>query len=192
MAEAMLACCHGQSLDLATLVEEIPPTSLRAFVETATRWKTGRLMSFAAELGAVAGGVEPHKADAASALGNSLGVALQMLNDLSDLAPCDGPQRGYEDLASRRPTWCWVWAHEVLDPIAYSQLLRTLTTVNDDRAAIGSFAETLRASILQHASSEIDRVLNAAVDAWSSQYGLDAELKTILEEVRRLEGAYAR
>jgi geranylgeranyl pyrophosphate synthase len=192
MVEAMLACCHGQSLDLATLIEDVPPASLRAFVETATAWKTGRLMGFAAELGAIAGEVETRKADAASALGNSIGVALQMLNDLSDLAPRDGPQRGYEDLAGRRPTWCWVWAYEVLDAPEYSQVLRTLTTMSDDRTAISSFAETLRASILLHARFEIDRVLNTALDAWSSQFGLDAELTTIMEEVRRLEGAYAR
>ena len=82
MLRAVLDCHAGQALDVGLDVTELPRDQLRAIVERSSALKSGALTRLAAELGAIAGGAAPDRLAAVGNFGASLGLALQMLDDL--------------------------------------------------------------------------------------------------------------
>jgi hypothetical protein len=82
---AVLRCHYGQALDLSVRVGELRQLEVRDVVFATTRLKTGSLMELAAELGATAARADPESLSVLAELGAELGVALQMLDDLTGI-----------------------------------------------------------------------------------------------------------
>ena len=78
VAEAMVELGEGEATELAAR-----PTNEAEYMELARR-KTGALFRAAAELGAVAGGAEPHAIDSFGEYAERVGVAFQMRDDVLD------------------------------------------------------------------------------------------------------------
>jgi geranylgeranyl diphosphate synthase type I len=196
MADAMLACCHGQSLDLGVCIDRIPIESLRAFVEAATEWKTGGLMGLAAEFGAIVGQAADDAAVAARRLGTSIGVVLQMLNDLSELCETDDDDDwGLEDLRQRRATWIWVWTAEAVAEPQWNSLVDRLlasTCVSLGESALRSLARDLFEIVESRGREEINRRLRASLNVWRDEFADAYDLEPLLAEIGRLERSYAR
>ena len=78
VAEAMVELGEGEATELAAR-----PTNEAEYMELARR-KTGALFRAAAELGAVAGGADPHAVDSFGEYAERVGVAFQMRDDVLD------------------------------------------------------------------------------------------------------------
>ncbi|MFO8114875.1 MAG: polyprenyl synthetase family protein, partial [Halorubrum sp.] len=78
VAEAMVELGEGEATELADR-----PTTEPEYMELARR-KTGALFRAAAELGAVAGGADPHAIDSFGEYAERVGVAFQMRDDVLD------------------------------------------------------------------------------------------------------------
>ncbi|EMA65313.1 polyprenyl synthetase [Halorubrum aidingense JCM 13560] len=78
VAEAMVELGEGEATELAAR-----PTTEAEYMELARR-KTGALFRAAAELGAVAGGADPHAIDSFGEYAERVGVAFQMRDDVLD------------------------------------------------------------------------------------------------------------
>jgi geranylgeranyl pyrophosphate synthase len=194
MCAAMFRCHFGQALDLALPVGQLDRASVPAVVAAATRLKTGALTALAAEVGALAAGAPAATIAALRCFGHRLGVALQMLDDLGNLADGDDDKR-HEDLRLGRPTWPWAWAAEDLDDRAFADLQREARVLNAHALAGGRgdaapLAARLRAAIGPRGRREASRLLDQAFDQLRGALGPDADLQALAAEIARLEAAY--
>ncbi|HEY0713965.1 MAG TPA: polyprenyl synthetase family protein [Polyangia bacterium] len=123
MSQVMLDCHYGQALDLAARPSSVEPACLPDVVATLTTLKTGRLLGFAAEAGALCGGGDPALTEAIAAFGEALGVGLQMLDDLGNLSGRAPADKRYEDLRNGRVTWPWAWAAQQLERSRFEELV---------------------------------------------------------------------
>src|SRR5690606_31849625 len=105
---------QGQALDLGTHVARLPQSDVATLVRTTTELKTGALMGLACAIAAEVAGAEPTLVGRLQELGAQLGVALQMLDDLSGLLNDRRRDKGEEDLRLGRATWPWAWLAEAL------------------------------------------------------------------------------
>lgn len=122
-ALALTRCHQGQALDLATRVVDLEPREVPAVVLATTRLKTGTLCRLAVELGALAAGATAARTAALGDLGEAIGCALQMLDDLGGLVSEARRAKAYEDLRGARPTWAWAWLAEQHDPFAWARFV---------------------------------------------------------------------
>jgi geranylgeranyl pyrophosphate synthase len=187
---AVRRCHEGQALDLTARIGDLHPSDLRTVCRTISEWKTGSLMGLAGELGAVAAGGSEGSIAAATTFGVRLGVALQMLNDLSELTGVAGPLKHPEDLIHGRVTWPWVWAAERLSAPAFEAI--------QDRGAklaagTGS-AATLAAELLDALGPDPKRPiaddLSSAFGELAMAVGPHPALSPIRAEVDRLLQKY--
>ena len=138
-AVAILVRAHqGQALDLSTRITELEMREAPGVVAATTRLKTGALCRLAMELGAMAAGAPPRVVVAIGALGESAGMALQMLDDLGCIVASERRGKACEDLLACRPTWPWAWLAASGDAVAWSALcsqMRALAAAGDRSAA---------------------------------------------------------
>jgi geranylgeranyl pyrophosphate synthase len=123
MSRVMLDCHYGQALDLAARPSAIDPAQLTDVVATMTTLKTGRLLAFAAEAGALCAGADEALIGHVAAFGEALGVGLQMLDDLGNLSGRAPADKRYEDLRNGRVTWPWAWAAQQLERGHFDELV---------------------------------------------------------------------
>jgi geranylgeranyl pyrophosphate synthase len=116
---AVLRCHYGQALDLSVRVGELRQREVVDVVFATTRLKTGSLMELAAELGATAARGDAESRLVLAELGAELGVALQMLDDLTGICVVRRRDQGKEDLVLGRPTWVWAWLAARCDHLSY-------------------------------------------------------------------------
>jgi geranylgeranyl pyrophosphate synthase len=205
LSRTMLRGHFGQALDLSVQVGRAPQDWIAPVVAAATDLKTGALMELAARLGAVAAGAPADRVAAIARFGRRLGVGLQMLDDLANLAPLAAPTDGsggagadskrHEDLRLGRPTWPWAWAAEALDGSSFAALQadarvvraqaiagahpRTEPLATSLRAAFGVRGRRAARVHLERAMTDLERAL-----------GPVAELRLVIEEIDRLEVSY--
>lgn len=123
LAVVTLVRCHqGQALDLATRIVDLAPRDVPEVVAATTQLKTGALCKLALELGALAAGASPERRAQIGALGESIGCALQMLDDLGCLVSPARRDKAFEDLRALRPTWVWAWLAATCDPFTWARL----------------------------------------------------------------------
>jgi geranylgeranyl pyrophosphate synthase len=204
-AAAALARCHqGQALDLATRVVDLEPRDVPAVVAATTRLKTGALCRLAVELGALAAGAAAARVAALADLGEAIGCALQMLDDLGGLAaaPAAGPDarsrraKGHEDLREARPTWPWAWLAEQHDPFAWARLVgqaRAVTAGADPGPLAEALAERIDPIGRARARATLDAALAAARAALARDPAGDAArpaLDELTADLRRMETMY--
>ena len=106
-------CHEGQALDLGSRVDDLTVSHLYPIALEISRLKTGGLTALSAWLGAMAAGGNRLTRNALSRFGMSVGICLQMINDLQELRRfVEGAER-YDDLRNARVTWAWAWAAKV-------------------------------------------------------------------------------
>jgi geranylgeranyl diphosphate synthase type I len=129
VAEAMVELGEGEATELADR-----PTNEAEYMRLAQR-KTGALFRAAAELGAVAGGAEPHAIDSFGEYAKRVGVAFQMRDDVLD-ATADAEDLGKptgQDAEMGRPSVVQVTSltPEEIDERAREQSELALAALDD-------------------------------------------------------------
>ena len=120
--DAVRVCHEGQALDLAARIGDLHPAEVISVCRVITERKTGALMGMAVELGATVAGADADTICVLRTFGKRVGVALQMLNDLSELTGTAGPLKHPEDLTHGRITWPWAWAAQRLPAAQFDAL----------------------------------------------------------------------
>lgn len=184
---AVLRCHYGQALDLSVRVTELRRREVPDIVFGTTRLKTGSLMELAAELGALAAGAEPTKLRALSTLGRDIGIALQMLDDLTGITSERRCHKGHEDLLEARPSWAWAWLAECVDDVSYLRLrgLEEAVVRRDLHPEV--VAEQLRALVPDHGRAAIRERLTSSLASCREIFGSAAGLGELENELSRLE-----
>jgi geranylgeranyl pyrophosphate synthase len=202
LSRTMLRGHFGQALDLSVQVGRAPQDWIPPVVAAATDLKTGALMELAARLGAVAAHAPPSRVDIIARFGRRLGVGLQMLDDLNNLAPrvdagdagsADGKR--HEDLRLGRPTWPWAWAAEALDQESFAALQAAARVVRGQALAHGrprteELASALRAAFGVRGRRAARVHLERAMKDLENALGPVAELGLVVDEIERLEASY--
>jgi geranylgeranyl pyrophosphate synthase len=157
----LLRAHQGQALDLGTTITEVPQAHVRELCWHAMQLKTGALMGFALQLGAMLGGASVEAAERIGAWGERFGIVLQMFNDLDNLCPSP---RQYEDLAQKRPTWFWSVASYAPDR-DYAALITAVAQLPMTQP-VASWLESHGLPARAHVAAEVfARRLLTAVDA---------------------------
>jgi geranylgeranyl pyrophosphate synthase len=201
----------GQSLDLSLQVGRAPQDWIPPVVAAATDLKTGALMELAARLGALAARAPVDRVATIARFGRRLGVGLQMLDDLGNLAPradsasseaghgsapaAGAEDKRHEDLRLGRPTWPWAWAAEALDPPAFAALqtaarLVRAQALSGNRPRTEPLAAELRAALGVRGRRAARVHLERAMLDLEHDLGPVSELRLVTEEIERLEAAY--
>ncbi len=187
MLRAVLDCHAGQALDVGVDVTDQPRDQLRMIVSRGSALKSGALTQLAAELGAIAGGADPARLAAVRDFGASLGLALQMLDDLGGVICDDRLAKGCEDLQLARPTWPWLWAAEHADDARWARLVKLGRRVRDGEDA-APLARELASVARLPGRAEIDRQLAATLEIIRALDG--AQVAVVEAQLARLEAAY--
>lgn len=179
VATAAVRRCHeGQALDLTARIGDLHPSEVRSVCRTISAWKTGSLLALAARMGAVAADNRVDLADAVADFGESLGVALQMQNDLSELTGAAGLLKQPEDLVHGRVTWPWVWAAERLSVGAFDALqlrgAKLAAGTGDSAALAADLLQALGTDPLQPVREELSKAYAALTDAVGPHQALGA------------------
>jgi len=183
--KSVLRCHYGQALDLSVRVTDLHHDEVAAVVYATTRLKTGSLMELAAELGALAAGASPERTRVLADVGRDVGVALQMLDDLSGIAVARRAHKGREDLLAARPSWVWAWLAQSVDRVTYRRLRSMAESVArgelepDGLAAllaerVGA-EEALRSGLVHRVAAPGERALALALQ-WAEQLARGAPL----------------
>lgn len=136
-------CHEGQAIDLTARADRVAPREARATAAAISRWKTGSLVSLAAWCGVHAAGGDASLRRLTAAFGNSLGVCLQMRNDLEEVENFAAGARRSDDLRNARVTWPWAWAAAVLPAADYRKLQTMLHGAGADTTRLRDVAKRL-------------------------------------------------
>jgi geranylgeranyl pyrophosphate synthase len=188
-ARALLRCHHGQGLDIAVKVSEVAPANLAELVELTTALKTGSLMSLACALGALAGGADARIENALSVFGSEVGVALQMLDDLSGFLNPARTDKGMEDLVEQRATWAWACASEAVDEATFREWQAISRGLKTSGPAASALLSAMRPH-LEHRRRVPRKRLDAALDGLKSQIGTSRAIESFAHEIDALEKSY--
>ncbi len=134
MVRAGRRCHEGQAIDLHARVDRIPPADWKEIAEAISTLKTGVLVELAAQFGCSAANASNPIRSALGSFGCQIGVALQMRNDLDELAriaacrPTSNDLNGIrdDDLRHARITWPWAWAAELSSESRCQRLVNRL------------------------------------------------------------------
>lgn len=148
LVEAMIGAarrCHeGQALDLFARVDQIPVEKWEETTHTISLLKTGSLVELAVRMGCIAADSPDQLLSAMPHFGQRIGIALQMRNDLDEIASIaqgyparhlDTPTRD-DDLRNARLSWPWVWAAKRIGAVECHKLTTKLIQNPDSRQLI--------------------------------------------------------
>ena len=195
LSTCLFRCHQGQALDLAIDVSSVRQRELGPLADAAALLKTGALVGFAAELGAIAADADPASREALCQFGTDLGVALQSLDDLGGLLAPDRTHKGLEDLACGRLTWVWGRLARTLDEIHFAGLQARLRRARAERggarrSSLEALASELAGLIDDEARDEVSAGLNGALSDLSTAFPNHPTLDEVAGEIARLEASY--
>jgi len=141
-------CHEGQTLDLTARVDRDDPRDFLPIVREISRLKTGGLVSMAASFGAIAMSSNKLLRNALSRFGMSVGIALQMRNDLEELRALirdadENVELRCDDLRHARVTWPWAWAVQLTEAHDLQRLITLLHESRTSRQAMLDLAAQL-------------------------------------------------
>ncbi|MEZ4366353.1 MAG: polyprenyl synthetase family protein [Kofleriaceae bacterium] len=190
--QTLVRCHQGQALDLAARVGSVEPAHLPAVVAATTRGKTGALMGLAARLGATAGGADVARVEQLARVGEELGVALQLLDDVGGLGgPSAGARhaKGLEDVRDERPTWAWALLAETQDQLTVARLQHRVRAHRGDPDEIAAILASLGAAVREvgraRVAAQLAELRRALATLLSPEVAREAE-----HELARLEVSY--
>lgn len=186
-----LARCHeGQALDVGVRVSSVAQREVPALVLAIAERKTGGLSGLCSSLAALCAGAPPRVEQALAAFGESLGVALQILDDTGAVRSEERRDKGEEDLRNGRATWAWSLVAQKASSAVYRPLQQLSARVEQGQLPPESLALDLRA-LLGRAGCETARQrLDQAVDALHSALGPSRALDEAAALVRQMEASY--
>lgn len=185
LAVTTLVRCHqGQALDLATRIVDLAPRDVPEVVAATTQLKTGALCRLALELGALAGGASADRRAQIGELGEDIGCALQMLDDLGSIASPARRDKAFEDLRALRPTWVWAWLASG-DPFTWTRLAADARTGHDLPALADALTACVEATGRAAVRARIDRALTRV-----SSFAPAAVVDAIAADLSKMERMY--
>ncbi len=187
---AALRCHYGQALDLGVRLATLGRGEVFGVVNLSTRLKTGSLLELAAEVGAIAGGADPHLRQALQRFGRAYGVALQMLDDVSGLYQPRRAHKAHEDLIRGRPTWPWAWLAQLSDELVYSRLQQQAQAVERRVLQPEVLVAAMRNQLGDSPKRLVHEGLHDAFRRLERRVSRSALLEPLAEEIARLERAY--
>lgn len=159
LSTTLLNCHSGQALDLSVCATTLKQADFPSVVTVISGLKTGRLMALAASMGAMAAGGSATLISSLAMFGQQLGVALQMLDDLSNLGEQVEPAKRYEDLRNNRPSWVWAWVSEQVGAEHFARLQEQCRDV-----VSGADPAALAEELLRHVSAAGEECINQSLD----------------------------
>lgn len=189
MTDALLSCHYGQALDLSVKLSALARAEVPGVVRKCSELKTGSLLGLAAALGAIAGGAPTELVSAVTRFGRSIGVGLQMLDDLSGLTNERRAAKGREDLLRGRPTWPWAWLSTRLDDDAFDALRNEAKLVLEGEPA-DALQEQLARLVAPFGKGEAHAELGRAFTSLHAVTGDNPVLSLFARELERLERSY--
>jgi geranylgeranyl pyrophosphate synthase len=184
---AVLHCHYGQALDLSVRVTELHQHEVAGVVYAATRLKTGSLMELAAELGAIGAEASSEWTRVLAKLGRDIGVALQMLDDLSGIAVQKRAHKGREDLLAARPSWVWAWLAERADHVSYRRLRTQAEAVARGELEPDDLAGLLAERVVEPGRRAVRALLADTLAAARATFGDARGISELESELARLE-----
>jgi geranylgeranyl pyrophosphate synthase len=148
LIEAMIhtarRCHEGQAIDIHARVDEVPVEHWEATASAISLMKTGSLVELAVRMGCLAANAPDRLLSVLPALGRRIGIALQMRNDLDELASIAQWRPGDQnddtirddDLRNARMTWPWVWASQRTDHARCREWALRLVRSPEDRRQV--------------------------------------------------------
>jgi geranylgeranyl pyrophosphate synthase len=184
---AVLRCHYGQALDLSVRVSELRRREVCDVVLATTRLKTGSLMELAAELGAISARARPAVVRVLAEIGRDLGIALQMLDDLSGITSERRREKGFEDLTLARPSWVWAWLAELADDVSYLRFRTALEAVVSGERTPDTLARDLSMYVSAHGRNVIRAKLGGVRARARALLADPAGISELEDELSRLE-----
>jgi geranylgeranyl pyrophosphate synthase len=172
LIEAMIhtarRCHEGQAIDIHARVDEVPVEHWEATANAISLMKTGSLVELAVRMGCLAANATDRLLPVLPVLGRRIGMALQMRNDLDELASIARRRPGEQiddtirddDLRNARMTWPWVWASQRTDPGRCREWVLRLVRSPEDRRQV---ARELFERIGQHGDHVIATLISEQV-----------------------------
>ncbi len=185
---ALLDCHRGQALDLGVQVWTLPQHSVASLVAEQSRLKTGCLTALCTGLGALTAGGSARRVALLMRFGEQVGVALQMLDDLTAVLPSRHDKAG-EDLRFGRPTWVWALAAQRCNEGEYlmlTQQARAAAAGADWRPLCALLAEVVG----EAGRAAAHEALAKAGDVLAAASLPEAAVREVLSELAGLERAY--
>ncbi len=197
LSTTLFRCHQGQALDLAIDVATVRQREVAAMADASAALKTGLLVAFAAELGAVIADAPAKIRYALAAFGSALGVGLQNLDDYGGIVCEQRAAKGIEDLACARLTWVWAYLAKTINEVRFAGLQAHLRHA---RAARGGERRALLVSLRSELGDLVEGKAKASIRARLAHAqvklrealpaGAAEGLAAIAAEVRRLEESY--
>jgi geranylgeranyl pyrophosphate synthase len=189
IGSALIRCHQGQALDLALRVHDLKQEEMASAVTVTTRLKTGSLLELSTSLGAIAAHATPEIERALATFGREVGVALQMLDDLSSIISPAKRAKGHEDIVGGRPTWAWVWLADELDTVTFRTMQRASSVAVEQRRS-EHLLEAMRAQ-LDRARKRPREHLVRAIEQLRHVVGESTAFAALERDIRTMETAYA-
>jgi geranylgeranyl pyrophosphate synthase len=190
MSRTLVACHHGQGLDLTARMQDLTQDRVPEVVAASTKLKTGALMELAAVLGAVAAGADAETVARLGRFGCRLGTALQMLDDVGGLVSEKRALKGHEDLTHGRPTWPWAWLAQELGEGDYAVLRKLASDVQSRDVHPEVLCKAMRRALSGSGRVRVRRYLHDAFAELRDCVGSSRALGAIEREITRLEKSY--
>lgn len=187
----MLRCHHGQALDLTANVYELRQSEVPSVVLATAELKTGALMELSAALGALAARATPEVVAEVAAFGRSMGVALQMLDDVGGLVSEKRCHKGHEDLLFGRPTWPWAWLSTELSPAHFEELCKQGLDVAARKLHPEVLARVMQRHLRGSGRVRVRRHVQRAFARLEGAIGASAASATLRAQLQRMEKSYA-
>jgi len=187
----LVACHQGQALDLSVRAHEVERARVPAVVAAITRGKTAALLGLGPRLAALAAGAPPARVEVLGQLGEQLGTALQMLDDLGGLGPARR-DKGLEDLRAARATWPWAWLAETIDELGFARLQQRTRLAGErgDDGELVAVADTIRIHVDELGRTRAHRCLDHALARARAELGDSPALDALAAQARRLQESY--
>lgn len=186
----LLACHHGQALDLTANVCDLSQRETARVVHSTAELKTGALLELAARLGAIAAHASEEREEALGRFGRNVGIALQMLDDLGGLLSERRRDKGNEDLRLGRPTWPFAWLASELSAQSYAELRALSRRVQQSETEPEILAQELVRQLNGQGRIRVHGVLGRALRELRAAVGDVPVLDRVQRELRRLEKSY--
>jgi geranylgeranyl pyrophosphate synthase len=171
-------------------VYELRKSDVPQVVQATTELKTGALMELSAVLGALAAGAAPALVQELAQFGCSMGVALQMLDDVGGIVSERRRQKGHEDLQLARPTWPWAWLSAELPAAAFEELRRLGREVEQREQHPELLASRVREQLHGSGRLRIRRHVQQTCARLEGVCGRQPALRALRAQLRRMEQSY--
>jgi geranylgeranyl pyrophosphate synthase len=190
LTRTLLRCHHGQALDLATRVTELPQRQIPSVVTAVTELKTGALMEFAARLTALVAAASPERVELLAHIGQRIGMVLQMCDDLGSVVSDRRWNKGQEDLLGACPTWPWAWLASDLDPDSFSRLQEQARGIQRSAGAAHEVAKVMRNMLGNRGHARIEAFATAIMATLREAMKDDPSVAAVERILGRMRDSY--